>query len=137
MLFRIIFGKEKEALNNWYIKIRIIKFSKMFFLLLISLHQGHIQRKYIIYPLETIQAHVITSTTLPTAWMPHSTLPFFGPGFLAPGLISVGYKYCSRMCMAYLYYELSSYNTAKMAEMSGDTRAVGSMYQHLHIPYPI
>ncbi len=35
--------------------------------------------------------------------------------------------YCSRMCMAYLSYELSSYNTAKMAERSRDTRAAGSM----------
>ncbi len=45
-----------------------------------------------------------------------------GLGFPVPGLLSVGYKlYCLRMCMAYLYYERSSYNMAKMAEMSGGT----------------
>ncbi len=50
------------------------------------------------------------------------------PGFPVPGLLLVGCKMCcSHMSMAYLSYELSLYNTAKMTERSGDTRAVHSI----------
>ncbi len=33
------------------------------------------------------------------------------------------------MCMAYLSYELSSYNTTKMAVRGGNIRAPGSMHK--------
>ncbi len=47
---------------------------------------------------------------------------------MVPRLLLVGCKvYCSRMCMAYLYYELSSYNLAKIACGVGDGLAAGSI----------
>ncbi len=56
----------------------------------------------------------------------------WGPGFPIPGLLSVSCRmYGSRMCMAYLSYELSSYNMAKMAERSENTRDAGSMTVHI------
>ncbi len=68
---------------------------------------------------------------LPAALMSplHAAILFlWGYEFPRSGLLSVGCKmYCSRMYMAYLYYELSLYNMIKMAERSADIRATGSM----------
>ncbi len=69
---------------------------------------------------------------------PHSIqsaiLCLWGLEFAVPGLLSVGCKmYCSRMCKAQLYCELSSYNRSIMASAEWLTlELLGSIYFTLH-----
>ncbi len=83
--------------------------------LVCSTHSSIHHRNYF----QIAKGHVTQVIILPAArvFPLHSAiLCLWGLEFPVPGLLSFGCKiYCSHMCKAQLYYELSSYNRSKMA----------------------